>query len=35
MVGVLALQGGFEKHKAILDKIGIQSTFVKNCALGQ
>ena len=30
MVGVLALQGGFEKHKTILDKIGVQSTFVKN-----
>ena len=30
MVGVLALQGGFEKHKKILDKIGVQSTFVKN-----
>ena len=30
MVGVLALQGDFEKHKNILDKIGIDNIYVKN-----
>ena len=30
MVGVLALQGDFNMHKRILDKIGVPSLFVKN-----
>ena len=30
MVGVLALQGDFFKHKSILDQIGVESLFVKN-----
>ena len=30
MVGVLALQGDFLKHKNILDQIGVESLFVKN-----
>ena len=30
MVGVLALQGGFEKHKKVLDIIGAPNLFVKN-----
>ncbi|MAV64060.1 MAG: pyridoxal 5'-phosphate synthase glutaminase subunit PdxT [Candidatus Marinimicrobia bacterium] len=30
MVGVLALQGDFQKHKSILNKIGVESTYVKN-----
>tara|TARA_Y100001968_G_C19328530_1_gene703055 strand:- start:105 stop:680 length:576 start_codon:yes stop_codon:yes gene_type:complete len=30
MVGVLALQGDFEKHKRVLDAIGVPNLFVKN-----
>ena len=30
MIGVLALQGDFEKHKIILDKIGVNSLYVKS-----
>tara|TARA_B100000287_G_C20601276_1_gene768192 strand:+ start:155 stop:730 length:576 start_codon:yes stop_codon:yes gene_type:complete len=30
MVGVLALQGDFEKHKKVLDIIGVPNLFVKN-----
>jgi len=30
MIGVLALQGDFLKHKDILDQIGVESLFVKN-----
>ena len=30
MVGVLALQGDFEKHKKVLDIIGMPNLFVKN-----
>lgn len=30
MVGVLALQGDFERHRTILDKIKVDSTYVKN-----
>ena len=30
MIGVLALQGDFLKHKNILDQIGVESLFVKN-----
>ena len=30
MVGILAIQGDFDMHKRILDKIGAPSTFVKS-----
>ena len=30
MIGILALQGDFLKHKNTLDKIGVDSLFVKN-----
>ena len=30
MVGVLALQGDFYKHKSILDKLEVESIYVKN-----
>ena len=30
MVGVLALQGDFEKHRIVLDNLNVQHTYVKN-----
>ena len=30
MVGILAIQGDFDMHKRILDKMGVPSIFVKN-----
>ena len=30
MVGILSLQGDFEKHKNILDKLEVDSLYVKN-----
>lgn len=28
-IGILALQGNFQKHKLILDQLGVESTFVR------
>ena len=30
MVGVLALQGDFEKHRIVLDNLNVENTYVKN-----
>ena len=30
MVGVLALQGDFEKHKIVLENLNVENTYVKN-----
>ena len=32
MVGLLALQGDFQKHKSILDKLNIENMYVKNAS---
>ena len=28
-IGILALQGNFQKHKLILDQLGVESTYVR------